>query len=502
MEVSKRVPETHVAVVGAGPGGLTAAMMLAAKGFRVTVFEKRDRVGGRNSEIALGPYRFDVGPTFLMMKFILDEVFEQSGLKCTDFMDCVPLDPMYRLQWHDDTHLDMTSDHDAMRAAIAEAFPGQEAGFDKYLRKEKVRFDRMLPCLQKPYSTAAALVSLDLLKALPRLSIGRSLYGFLGRYFSEDRLKLSFTFQSKYLGMSPWECPAAFAILSYVEHAFGVYHVMGGLNRISHGLARAAEQMGATIRLNAPVRKVLAQGRRAVGLELENGEKISCDEVVLNADFGHAMTALMPEGRARKYTPERVKRMRYSCSTFMLYLGLDKLYDVPHHTILFPADYRRNVEDIFVTGRVPEGRAMYIRNASVTDPDLAPEGHSAVYVLVPVPNLAADIDWSREKSRYRDSVLELIAGRTPMTDIREHIREERVLTPEDWQSEYDVFMGATFNLAHTLGQMLYFRPHNEFDDFDHCYLVGGGTHPGSGVPTIIESGRIAADLIADRYRTS
>jgi len=502
MDGRKDAREKHVAIVGAGPGGLTAAMMLAAKGFRVTVFEKRDRIGGRNSEIALGPYRFDAGPTFLMMKFILDEVFEQSGLKCEDFMNCVPLDPMYRLQWDDDAHLDMTSDHGAMRAAIAAAFPGEEAGFDEYLRKEKVRFDRMLPCLQKPYSTVASMASPDLLKALPHLSIGRSLYGILGRYFREDRLKLSFTFQSKYLGMSPWECPAAFAILSYVEHAFGVYHVMGGLNRISHGLALAAAQLGATIRLGAPVRKVLVRGRKTVGLELENGEKIPCDDVVLNADFGQAMTTLIPEGGARKYTPERVRHMRYSCSTFMLYLGLDKLYDMPHHTILFPADYRRNVEDIFVNGRVPEGRAMYIRNASVTDPDLAPDGHSAVYVLVPVPNLAADIDWSREKSRYRDSVLDRIAARTPMTDIREHIREELVLTPEDWQSEYDVFLGATFNLAHTLGQMLYFRPHNSFNDLDHCYLAGGGTHPGSGVPTIIESGRIAADLIARRYGAS
>ncbi len=491
----------HVVVVGAGPGGLTSAMLLASRGFKVSVFEKRDQVGGRNGELKLGPYSFDIGPTFLMMKFLLDEVFEESGLSSTEYMEFVRLDPMYRLQFPDVT-LEPGNDPDATAAQIARAFPGNEDGYHKFLEKEQVRFAKMLPCLQTPYSSIFKMLSPDLLKALPHLSLGRSLFNEMGRYFGPEELRLAFTFQSKYLGMSPWECPAAFAILSYLEHAFGVFHVMGGLNRISQGLARAATELGAEIHLETPVRQVMIEGRSVKGVELENGEKVTCDDVVINADFAQAMTTLVPPDALRKYTGDRIERMRYSCSTFMLYLGLDTLYDMPHHTVLFAKNYRRNIEDIFQNYRLPEDFSLYVRNASITDPELAPEGHSAVYVLVPVPNLKADLDWAREAPVFRERVLKTIQDRTDMKDLTSHIREERVYTPDDWLHEHDVYRGATFNLAHTIGQMLYFRPRNRFEEFDHCYLAGGGTHPGSGLPTIIESGRIAANLISRAHSVS
>jgi phytoene desaturase len=493
---SSRPP--HVVIIGAGPGGLTSAMLLASRGFRVTVLEREAYVGGRNAEIRVGPYSFDLGPTFLMMKFLLDEVFAESGLSSDNFMKFVRLDPMYRLQMGDQI-IESTTDHDRMRAEIGRVFPGSEKGYDLYLEREQRRFSRMLPCLQKHYSTAASMLSADLLKALPRLSLGRSLFGVLGRYFDPEKLRLAFTFQSKYLGMSPWECPAAFAILSYVEHAYGVYHVMGGLNRISQGLARAAGRLGAAIHLSTPAKRLLLDGRTVKGVELESGDRIECDDVIINADFGYAMTHLVPEGVLRKYAPARLGAMRYSCSTFMLYLGLDKVYDMPHHTIVFADDYRTNVEDIFVRQCLSRDCSIYVRNASVTDPELAPPGHSAIYVLVPVPNRFAEVNWAQERSRFRDRIIETIAQRTAMKDLGSHIRAEKVVAPDDWEETYGVYGGATFNLAHNIGQMLYFRPHNKFEELEGCYLAGGGTHPGSGIPTIIESGRISANLISRRY---
>ncbi len=498
-DILRKTPsEKHVAIVGAGPGGLTAAMLLAARGFRVTVLEAKDRVGGRNAELRVGPYLFDVGPTFLMMKFLLDEVFEESGLRSEDFMSFRRLEPMYRLQF-DDVRLEPTTDGAEMKRRLAAAFPGQERGYDAYMRREGIRFKRMLPCLQKHYSTAATMLSPDLLKALPVLSVGRSLYSVLGNYFEPEKLRLAFTFQSKYLGMSPWECPGAFAILSYVEHAFGVYHVMGGLSRISQGLAEAAARCGAALRLNAPVRRVLLNRRAAVGVELQSGERILADEVVVNADFGHAMTRLFPAAALRKYSPPQLERRRFSCSTFMLYLGLDRIYPLPHHAVFFARDYRGNIGDIFSGGRLSADCSFYIRNASITDPHLAPEGHSAVYVLVPVPNRFAPVDWASERGPFRARILRALAERAGMEDIESHIRAEEVITPLDWEERYAVYKGATFNLAHTLGQMLYLRPRNKFEEFDRCYLVGGGTHPGSGLPTIFESGRIAANLISTRH---
>lgn len=486
-----------VIVVGAGPGGLTAAMLLAARGFDVTVFEKAPRVGGRNAPIIRNGYRFDVGPTFLMMKFILDEVFQESGRRLEDYVECVRLEPMYRLQFKD-LRLEPTTDREAMITALEASFPGAGNGYNKFMDQEQRRFELMYPCLQKDYSTLGRYLSPDLLKAIPKLSLGKSLMDVLGKYFDDERLRLSFTFQAKYLGMSAWECPGAFAILPFVEHAFGVYHVIGGLSEISAAMARVCEELDVKIHLGRGVRQLVLDGDRVTGVELEDGSVHAADETVLNADFGYAMKHLVPEGSLRKYSPEKIDRREFSCSTFMLYLGLDKLYDLPHHTIFFADDYRRNVGEIFVNKSLSSDLSFYVRNASVTDPNLAPAGHSAVYVLVPVPNLSADIDWDEETDAFRNRVVHELGARGGMAGIEEHIREEIVFTPKTWQ-DMNIHLGATFNLAHSLGQMLYFRPHNKFEELENCYLVGGGTHPGSGLPTIYESGRIAANLIARRY---
>ena len=472
-------------------------MLLAARGFKVTVFEKDSHVGGRNAAILRNGYKFDTGPTFLMMKFILDEVFEESGRHIDDYLDCVKLEPMYRLQF-DDVRMEPTTNREAMLQQLEANFPGNSNGYDKFMKVEKRRFDLMYPCLQKDYGSVKQYVSKAMLKVLPRLSIGRSLFKVLGDYFSDDKLKLSFTFQSKYLGMSAWDCPGAFAILPYVEHAFGVYHVTGGLSEISEAMAKVCREHGVDLRLGSPVKQLLLEGRSVRGVELADGEKVFADETVLNADFGYAMKHLVPPGTLKKYSPEKVDAREYSCSTFMLYLGLDKIYDLPHHTIYFAGDYKGNISDIFENKVLSDDLSFYIRNASVTDKTLAPAGHSSIYVLVPVPNQTSKIDWAQQKKNYRDKIIQTLEERAGMKNIQQHIREEIIYTPETWQ-DMNIQFGATFNLAHSLRQMLYFRPRNKFEELDNCYLVGGGTHPGSGLPTIYESGRIAANLIARRH---
>ena len=495
--MSKQDNSNQIIIVGAGPGGLTTAMLLAARGFKVTVFEKASHVGGRNAAIVRNGYKHDTGPTFLMMKFILDEVFEEAGRHIGDYLKCVKLEPMYRLQF-EDVRLEPTTAREAMLQQLDQHFPGNRDGYDKFMAVEKERFHRMYPCLQKDYASVGQYLSKDMLRALPKLSIGRSLISVLGDYFREEKLKLSFTFQSKYLGMSAWDCPGAFAILPYVEHAFGVYHVMGGLSEISEAMAKVCRELGVNLRLGAPVKQLVLEGRKVRGVELASGEKVLADETVLNADFGYAMKYLVPPGALKKYSPEKVDSREYSCSTFMLYLGLDNIYDLPHHTIFFAGDYKRNISDIFQSKVLSDDLSFYVRNASVTDPALAPPGHSAIYVLVPVPNRTAQIDWAKEKPAFRDRVLAAMEQRGGMTDLRKHIHDEIVFTPQTWQ-DMNIQFGATFNLAHSLNQMLYFRPRNKFEELDNCYLVGGGTHPGSGLPTIYESGRIAANLISRRY---
>jgi len=297
--------------------------------------------------------------------------------------------------------------------------------------------------------------------------------------------------------MSPWLCPATFSIIGYIEHTGGIHHPIGGLNRISHAMARVVEEEGGHLHLSTPVKQLTMRRRRAVGVELQDGRRVGADHVVVNADFGHAVRTLFPRDSLRRWTPEVLERKGFSCSTFMLYLGVDRKYDIPHHSVCFAPDHKRNVQEIAEKLVLSEAPSIYVQNASITDPTLAPEGHSTVYILVPIANQRARIDWESVKGRYRDKVLELAEQRAGLPDLRKHIVTERMITPADWAAR-GVHEGATFNLAHNIGQMLYLRPHNAFDDIEGCYLVGGGTHPGSGLPTIYESGRISAGLILKR----
>lgn len=488
-----------VIVIGAGPGGLASAMLLARRGFAVKVFEKAPQVGGRTAEVGLGPYRFDLGPTFLMMKFVLDELFEEAGRKTSDYLDCRALDPMYRLHFSDKTMLARSRPSD-MRAEIERVFPGEGSGLDRFLTAESLRFRKLYPCMQKEYASPAAFLHKTLLSALPHIAAGRSLYDVLSKYFRSEELRLAFTFQSKYLGMSPWDCPGLFAMIPYTEHAHGIYHVMGGLSRIPQAFAEVAREEGAEIHTSCAVKRVLLKGDTACGVELQNGETIGCDEVVINADFGHAMATLFPGRDLGKYSPAVLTKRKYSCSTFMIYLGLDRVYpEAEHHMIVFAHDYKECLESITKTKVVTDDLSLYVRNAVTLDPSCAPAGHSALYILAPVPNVTSGIDWEEQRPLYREKILNLLEARTPYKNLRQHIREEMIVTPADWESKTSVFLGATFNMGHSWDQMLYFRPHNQFELFRNTYLVGGGTHPGSGLPTIFESARISSNLICDKY---
>lgn len=487
-----------IIVVGAGPGGLASALLLASRGFEVDLFEKRDRLGGRNSSLEFDGFKFDVGPTFLMMKFLLDDIFEEAGARSADYLEFQRLDPLYRLCFGDRS-FSPSAEPEGTREQIERLFPGRSGGLDRFLAGERTRFERIIPCLQRDYSSLSRMMSLTLMRALPHLGLGKSVFDVLKGYFGDEELALLFSFQSKYLGMSAWKCPGGFAMLSFIEHAYGVYHVRGGLSEISTALAAAAQKCGARIHLGAPVSRLILDGRRVTGVELEGGERAACDDLVLGADFGHAMTTLVPPGVLRRYSPKRMERMQFSCSTFMLYLGLDRLYPLEHHTIVFARNYRKNVEEIFEREVPSTDISFYVRNAGVNDPTLAPPGKSGLYVLVPTPNLGGSIDWNQERARYREMTLAAIEERLALPDLRRHIVAEKILTPVDWRDDYGVYKGATFNLAHNLGQMAYWRPRNRFEELDGCYLAGGGTHPGSGLPTILESARISSNLISRKH---
>ena len=260
-------------------------------------------------------------------------------------------------------------------------------------------------------------------------------------------------------------------------------------------MAKVVEENGGEIYTNCGVSKLWLDGRKVKGVILENGEKVAADDVVINGDFGHAMTHLVEPGVLKKYSKEKLEKKKYSCSTFMLYLGVNKKFDLPHHTIWFAKDYRKNVEEITNHKVISDDPSIYIQNAVVTDPTVAPEGKSTLYILAPVPNNFSEIDWEKCEQDYRKMLIGMLEEKLGVENLEQYIEEERMISPRNWEEEIGVYKGATFNLGHQLTQMLTFRPHNQFEELDNCWLVGGGTHPGSGLPIIVESARITANGI-------
>lgn len=479
-----------VVIIGAGPGGLTSALQLAYGGADVTLLETRPQVGGRCSSIYANGFRFDTGPTFYLYPRILREIFRSVGRDIDLEIPMKRLDPQYRVSFGAGGHLDCTNDLQEMDRQIAELSPRDVGSLKKYLDQNRVKLARFRPILESPFNSVRDLLRISLLNAASHLKPWKSLGQELQGFFHDPRLVIAFSFQAKYLGMSPFRCPSLFSILSFLEYEYGVFHPIGGCGQVSERMSEIATELGCDVRTNEPVERLEFDGKRVKAVHTANG-RYEADAVVINADFAHAMKKLVPDHLRKRWSDAKIEKKRFSCSTFMMYLGIRGRYEnLMHHTIHISKDYDRNLRQIEVEKVLPDDPSFYVQNPCITDPSLAPEGKSTIYVLVPVPQLSEHTTWDHDQTMaFRKLTLKRLAD-IGLGDLQDRIEYEQIVTPNQWRDDFAVYRGATFNLAHNLGQMLHLRPHNKFEELDGVYLVGGGTHPGSGLPVIYESSRI------------
>ncbi len=481
-----------VIVVGAGLGGLSAAVRLRARGFDVTVLERHAVPGGRCGLWESDGFRFDTGPTLLLMVDYLRALFADAGRRLEDYLELVQLEPNYRIYYADGSTLDVSSRLNVMLEGIERIEPG--AG---------PRFLRFLADTAKLYRTGLAFVDRNVHRRRDFFKLGdMSLLagsGALGRlrklvskYFADERLRDAFSFQSLYLGLSPFESMAIYSLLPFTEVAGGLFFPMGGMHAMPAAIARLAEEMGVRFEYDTNVASLERDGGRISAVVLDDGSRRAADIVLVNADLPYAYETLLGEPLPR------ADKLAYSCSAFLMYLGVDREYSgLPHHNLVVPGDLATCCADIFTNHRVPAEPAFYICNPNKTDPSLAPAGSENIYVLVPVPSQdpAHPIDWRVEGPRLEAEMLERLE-RFGLTDLRRHIVTRRVFTPDDFRDQFSATRSEAFGLAHGLDQVGYFRPHNRHATYENLFFVGQSTHPGCGIPMAMISSRCVAERIA------
>ncbi|MGV3533933.1 MAG: phytoene desaturase family protein, partial [Chthoniobacteraceae bacterium] len=359
----------EVTVIGAGPGGLASAILLAASGVKVKLFERLPKVGGRTSSIEADGFRFDLGPTFFLYPRVLEEIFEAGGSSLRDEVEMVRLNPQYRIIFGGGGEIHATPDIEEMEKQIAAICPEDAPGFRRFMEENRNKLRLMEPCLGTPFLGWQDLINLRLLKMLPMLRPHQSVDTYLSRFFRDPRVRLAFSFQSKYLGMSPFRCPSLFSILSFLEYEYGVFHPVGGCAAVTEAMARIALRMGVEIHTDTPVEEILFEGRCAVGVRTRHGVERS-GAIVVNADFARAMQRMVPDHLRRSWSNRKIAQKKFSCSTFMMYLGVDGTFDVPPHHIHTSAEYERNQADIEQRHILSDDPSFYVQNASVTDPTL------------------------------------------------------------------------------------------------------------------------------------
>jgi len=490
-----------VIVIGAGIGGLAAAVRLQKLGYAVTIYEQADQPGGKMNQITGQGFTFDVGPTIVMMRAIYEEIFEFCDVDPHDYLPFQRVEPIMQLIFGDQSTMQLSSDLPTLIAELERFAPEDTSGMLAFLADIYQRYTIAKPnFLDRSFRTWRDFYNLPSLYAGLQLKTFNNAYRSISKFIKNENLRNSLAFQTLYIGISPYQGPSLYNIIPMIELFYGVDFLPGGMYTVVTSLVRLFEELGGTLHLNTPVTAINIDQRVTTGVQVAD-KSIPSDYVLCDADFPTAMTTLIKDEKQRgKYTNHKIANLDYSCSCLVFYLGLDKKYPTKAlHTIHFAKDFQQNVADLFVHGRLPTDPSYYVYVPSQMDPSLAPPDCEAVYLLVPVPELSKFNDWSPEViAAYRQQLLADLSQTEPFTDIEDHVIFEQQFTPQDFKTKFGAYNGATFGLRPTLKQSNYYRPHNKFPYADHLYFCGSSTHPGAGVPIVMQSAKLAVkELLTD-----
>ncbi|PAP78466.1 phytoene desaturase family protein [Rubrivirga marina] len=495
----------HAVVIGAGFGGLAAAVRLLTRGYRVTLVDRLDQPGGRaRVERVPGPdggeYVFDMGPTLITAPFLFDELWALAGEHREDHVEFVETTPFYRIRFDDGEVFDYTGDEAAMEREIARFNPADVAGYRRFLDKsEKIFETGFLELGHVPFDQARHMAKI--VPSMVALESHRTVYGLVSKYLKDRRLRKVFSFHPLLVGGNPFSTTSIYALIAFLERHWGVWYAMGGTGAVVQGLADLFERHGGALRLGETVDEITVDGTgrrpRVTGIRLESGETIEADVVVSNADAAWTYRELVAPEHRTTWTDDRLERAKHSMSLFVWYFGTDRTYDdVAHHTILLGGRYKALLDDIFHKKVLADDFSLYLHRPTATDPGMAPPGHDTFYVLSPVPHLDSGTDWSEETERYRRRVQDYLEA-TVLPGLGEHVTASLTLTPQGFLDDYLSVKGAAFSFEPQLLQSAYFRPHNASEDVDGLYLVGAGTHPGAGMPGVLSSARVLDTVVPD-----
>jgi phytoene desaturase len=487
-----------VVIIGGGLGGLMAAALLGKAGYRVTVFEKNSQLGGRAGQLHVDGYTFDMGPSWYLMPDIFEQMFGLLDERVSDHLDLVQLTPTYRVFYKaSGEQYDITTDRDANKAVFESIEPGAGVQLDRFLDDAAYLYDTAVgKLLHRNYDRLSAMLNPTLLREAPKLHILTNLDRYVGRHFSDPRLRQMLEYPAVFLGASPYDTPAFYSLLNHVVMTQGVYYPMGGIYALVEALSAIGKKHGVVYHTTSPVESIIVQGGRAVGIR-SGGNDHMADIIVSNTDVHHTETSLLA-APYRDHSLAYWNRRVSAPSALLLYVGVDRQYaNLQHHNLLFSGDWKRNFDQIFThPDGLPTDPSLYVCAPSKTDPSVAPAGHENLFVLVPV---AAGISFSEtDMQRYAEQVLTQMEQHMDLPGLRQHITYQKLFWAPDFEARYNAFRGTSLGLAHTLRQTAIFRPHNTSKKVRNLYYVGGDVHPGIGMPTTLISAELLyKQLIAD-----